>query len=157
MRDGMTPRMKTVFTTETEAGRLALARRAAGYKSAAAAARALKVSEVTYRTHETGARGYDLETALDYGRLFNADPHYLKFGKGEAPKTGYMRIPISALTAMLAEGVRLARLSPSLDPEYLAGIVLEALSEYVTDGEETDPAQFARLRLRFLKSKSGAE
>lgn len=63
--------------------RLQTARKAAGYSSAAKAARALGVTESTYRAHENGQNEFSKDEAVVYGRKFKASPTYLLYGDGE--------------------------------------------------------------------------
>jgi hypothetical protein len=69
---------------ENPGERLKHARKTAGYKSAAAAARALEIPEVTYRSHENGSRGIDGPTAKAYGEFFGASWSWLLTGVGDS-------------------------------------------------------------------------
>ena len=85
------------MTADSEIGeRLARARRAAGYPSAAAAARALSVPYPTYAGHENGARG--LRGKLeDYARRFGVTTDWLLTGKGSGPKSSdHLVEPVNA-------------------------------------------------------------
>lgn len=68
--------------------RLVWARERAKFRSARSAAIKLGWKEVTYRSHETGLREYDLETAERYGRAFKVDPIWLLHGVGEPHRKG---------------------------------------------------------------------
>ncbi len=57
--------------------RLKDARIRAGFKSAAAAARAHGWTESAYRHHENGTRGFDMETAITYANAYKANARYL--------------------------------------------------------------------------------
>lgn len=57
--------------------RLKDARIRAGFKSAAAAARAHGWTESAYRHHENGTRGFDMETAISYASAYQVNPRYL--------------------------------------------------------------------------------
>lgn len=60
--------------------RLTWARKKAGIASARAAAMKYGWKEVTYRSHETGGREFDLATAQKYGRAFRVEPLWLLHG-----------------------------------------------------------------------------
>lgn len=62
--------------------RLAAARKAAGFKSASAAAVALGVKEPTYLGHENGQRGFKRQSAEAYARRFGVALEWLLTGKG---------------------------------------------------------------------------
>ena len=63
--------------------RLRLARIAAGFSSAAEFARAHRLSEETYRSHEGGRRGLTVAAAKQYGRLLGVSQAWLLTGSGE--------------------------------------------------------------------------
>lgn len=69
--------------------RLRLARINAGFRSAAAAAKALAVATSTYNSHERaqmpGGRDFGPDEALLYGRRFRVDEAWLLTGKGANP------------------------------------------------------------------------
>lgn len=81
---------------ENQGQRLAYARRRAGYRSASAAARALGVPEVTYRAHESGARGLSEVVARTYAHLFHVNWAWLITGDGsiEVP-AGHLAEPVT--------------------------------------------------------------
>ncbi|MGV8841349.1 MAG: S24 family peptidase [Bauldia sp.] len=64
--------------------RLVWARKKAGYVSARAAALDNGWVEVTYRSHETGGRAFDLDAATRYSRIFKVEPLWLLHGVGRA-------------------------------------------------------------------------
>lgn len=67
----------------TPHGRLVHARhRLAGLKSAAEAARKLRVPYPTYAAHENGTRGYGPEEADLYARTYKVDREWLVWGIG---------------------------------------------------------------------------
>jgi SOS-response transcriptional repressor LexA len=68
--------------------RLVIARRAAGYKSAADAARALRVKEQTYYSHENGNSGLRPFVAEKYARKFKVSLEWLLTGRGEMRDDG---------------------------------------------------------------------
>lgn len=70
--------------------RLIIARKAAGYETAADAARALGVKLPTYYTHENGSKGTSLrfEVAQNYARKFKVSLNWLLTGKGEMSTDG---------------------------------------------------------------------
>lgn len=65
--------------------RLKFARDAAGYYTAAEAARAFGWKEPRYRHHENGTAGYSAVQAQAYGRAFGVTPEWLLFGEGVDP------------------------------------------------------------------------
>jgi hypothetical protein len=64
------------------AERLKKARIAAGFETAASAARQFEWVDFIYRSHEAGRRGFDAQWAQRYGRAFGVPPEYLQFGRG---------------------------------------------------------------------------
>jgi phage repressor protein C with HTH and peptisase S24 domain len=64
----------------TKQERLKEARIAAGYGSAAEAAKALGVGVSTYTSHENNTRDFDNELALKYARRFKVTPEWIVFG-----------------------------------------------------------------------------
>ena len=60
--------------------RLKNAREAAGFKSAASAARRLGTPEATYRAHENGQNSFSIDDAMRYARVFKVNPSWLVFG-----------------------------------------------------------------------------
>ena len=63
--------------------RLRQARKEAGYTSAAEFARAHRLSEETYRSHEKGRRGLTVSAAKQYGRILGVSQAWLLTGMGE--------------------------------------------------------------------------
>lgn len=78
-----------------EAERLAQARRAAGYATAADAARALGMSLPSYTHHENGTRGLS-RAGPRYARFFRVSLDWLIEGRGEMT-AGQTRIPLMGL------------------------------------------------------------
>ncbi|MCW5717716.1 MAG: XRE family transcriptional regulator [Bauldia sp.] len=68
---------------DTMGERLVWARKKAGYVSARAAALDNGWVEVTYRSHETGGRAFDLDAATRYSRIFKVEPLWLLHGVGQ--------------------------------------------------------------------------
>lgn len=66
---------------ESIADRLRMAREAAGFKTAKAAAESIGVPYVTYSSHETGGRGVPRERALQYARRFKVSVDWLLTGR----------------------------------------------------------------------------
>lgn len=62
--------------------RLAAARRAAGYDTAAMAAEALGTPYPTYAGHENGSSGFRHKTAVIYARKFGVSLEWLLTGRG---------------------------------------------------------------------------
>lgn len=62
--------------------RLALARRQAGFETAADAARALGISYPTYAGHENGSSGFKNEAGDQYARKFKVRFEWLMIGRG---------------------------------------------------------------------------
>lgn len=65
--------------------RLRDARKAAGFATAADAARAHGWNPTAYRHHENGTAGFD-RVAERYARAFRVTPEWLVFGRGDAPE-----------------------------------------------------------------------
>lgn len=75
--------------------RLRQARIEAGYRSASAAARALRMKVPTYTHHENGTHAFTPEHAMIYGRRFGCDPMWLLYGDNQPrPSTGRDIIPL---------------------------------------------------------------
>lgn len=66
--------------TETPHGRLQHAREQAGYRSAAAFAKAIDASETTYRAHENGSRTLTIRAARQYATRLAVAWQWLMFG-----------------------------------------------------------------------------
>lgn len=65
-----------------------MARKKAGFETAAAAARALGVKEPTYYAHENGTSGLRAVVAGKYARKFKVNTEWLLFGQGEMSVSG---------------------------------------------------------------------
>lgn len=72
-------------TISDQSRRLRLAREAAGYDSAATAARRFNWPYGTYSGHENGSRGFPAHRAPVYARCFRVEEQWLLFGKGQGP------------------------------------------------------------------------
>jgi hypothetical protein len=81
--------------------RLAEARRAAGFETAADAAKAYRWHPQNVRDHEAGRRGVDPQQADDYARRYKIQVQWLLYGRGE------MKANEDSITAIIN----------SLDPE----------------------------------------
>ena len=66
--------------------RLKMAREAAGYATAADAARAFGWIKVTYGAHEHGRNGFNLELARKYAKVFCVNVYWLVSGMGPMKK-----------------------------------------------------------------------
>lgn len=76
------------MSTDIEIGsRLKVARKAAGYDSAADAATALNMKYPTYAGHENGSRGLQKNLAR-YAAFFRVSIDWLLTGRGDGPKKG---------------------------------------------------------------------
>lgn len=76
-------RLRLSAMLDTPAGRLQWARRRAGYKRPADAAKAFGWNENTYKSHENGARGLRPKPAARYGRAFHVPAGWLLTGEGD--------------------------------------------------------------------------
>lgn len=65
---------------ETRSERLKKARRDAGYRTAADAARALGVPYPTYASHENGSRKFEADEAANYAKKFKVEVNWLLLG-----------------------------------------------------------------------------
>lgn len=74
--------MEDVSSKMARAARLRQAREAAGFPSAAAAARAIGAKEITYTSHENGQRGLRPGPAARYARKFKVSAAWLLTGQG---------------------------------------------------------------------------
>lgn len=72
----------------TTGERLREARIAAGYRSAAAAARALNEHPQNVVDHEADRRGLSPEKAANYARLYKVNVSYILFGEGHTSESG---------------------------------------------------------------------
>lgn len=94
--------------------RLKEARRKAGYKTAAEAARALGISTATYSSHENGSRNLTTDTAQRYAAFFRNDAAWLLYGErsgeptpvqnGEPAQKGQQLVPIFNVEASAGSG-----------------------------------------------------
>lgn len=117
--------------------RLRAAREAAGYKSAAEAARAVGVPYPTYAGHENGAKGaFRREEAARYARTFKVSPEWLLFGKGPMHRSG--QTPILGYVGAGAEvypiddhaqGAALDTVDTAM-PEDAVAVVIRGESQY---------------------------
>ena len=57
------------------------ARRMAGYRSARAASHALRAKPATYAAHENGSRGFGIDDARRYAKLFRVSPGWILTGE----------------------------------------------------------------------------
>lgn len=133
--------MKNDEIRKAQGGRLAFARRVAGYRSAREAALANNWVEGTYRTHESGSRTIGLDDAERYAKRFRASgvpisaKHILfgedadEFGRLDPPKMeGRSVIPIMGL---IGGG---AKVEPALEQVPLDGLEQVELPFIVEDG-----------------------
>jgi len=74
-----------LFAMPSLADRLRAARIAAGFTTAAEAARAVGVPEPSYTAHENGSRGFKTERAMIYARRFAVPLEWLLTGRGNPP------------------------------------------------------------------------
>lgn len=84
--------------------RLRQARKAAGFSSASAAARANGWNEAAYRHHENGTRGYGIDQAVAYGEAFSVSPTWLLtlgFSQNESWRLPIGKFYLQALHAQL--------------------------------------------------------
>jgi hypothetical protein len=88
---------------ETMGERLKWARKKAGFRSARAAALENEWKEVTYRSHETGGRGFDYDSAIRYARVFRVDAMWLLHGVATEPKPDVKSLPIMGYVGAGAE------------------------------------------------------
>ena len=102
-----------VEPVENQGQRLAYARRCAGYRSASSAARALGVPEVTYRAHESGARGLSESVARTYAHMFHVNWAWLVTGDG-------LMEPHAGQLAEAPAEYRAAVLQPQMSSSYSA-------------------------------------
>lgn len=72
----------------TQGERLKAARIAAGYDTAADAARALGIHPQNVRDHEANRRRFSSDQAADYARLYKTNPTDILFGDGHASGSG---------------------------------------------------------------------
>lgn len=123
------------------ADRLRDAREAAGFETAADAARRYGWPETTYRHHENGTRGFRLPSAKIYARAFRVAPEWLLFGKGGAERSG---VPVVGYIGAGAEiypidqGGSLDEVEapPGVGPEAVAVIVRgDSMWPRYTDGD----------------------
>lgn len=92
------------MSTDEEIGaRLRTAREAAGYKSAAAAAEALRMAYPTYAGHENGSRG--LKKNLErYAQFFRVSVDWLLRAKGAGPGESITSVPIVGKAGAAPDG-----------------------------------------------------
>ena len=102
------------------------ARIAAGFETAAEAARNFEWREYTYRSHESGRRDFNPDDAAKSGRAFGAPPEWLLFGRGKA-KAGRLVVAsyvgAGAKVFPLGEAIDEIDPPPGMDAEAFAVIV----------------------------------
>lgn len=81
--------------------RLRIARKRAGYPSAAAAARRLSMVVPTYSGHENGSRGITRKKAATYAAFFKVDLFWLLTGDGEPDGSKRLVEKIESLDPLL--------------------------------------------------------
>lgn len=91
--------------------RLRRARQAAGYDTAADAARALGMKPPTYAGHENGSRRFGPEEAALYARRLKVSPEWLLYGTGRGPDGGMHELHV------VPEG---SEFTPEFNPEETA-------------------------------------
>lgn len=151
----------------TSAGRLRLARRLAGYRSAASGAAAAGVHRSTLNALERGLSVLDLEAARKYGTLFGCEPGWLL--EGRAP-SGYpvkieAKLPQLILDYDLPERQAATRLpsyeppvrkrAPWLQPRDMAPDISKEADSSADIVPEYEAAVLARL-IRFPESRHRA-
>ena len=113
----------------TMSNRLRLARIAAGYPSAAQAARHLRIPYGTYSGHESGSRGFGSEEAALYAQAFGVAAAWLTFGeppgKGEGATPDQDLVRLTGSVGQTMDGI--VTLRP--DPEYMTIIVPDICAE----------------------------
>lgn len=78
-----------IITPQDASKRLRSARIAAGFKTAAAAAKAVGFNAVTVRAHESGQNGLTAERADKYASVYGVSAQYIVFGvRGEGDDVG---------------------------------------------------------------------
>jgi DNA-binding XRE family transcriptional regulator len=75
--------MLLASSMETPHTRLKAARIAAGFRSAAQAAKQVSLDYKTYVAHENGSRVFTAQTAKKYANVFGTSAEQILFGKGE--------------------------------------------------------------------------
>jgi phage repressor protein C with HTH and peptisase S24 domain len=94
--------------------RLIAARLAAGYSSAASAARAMGIGVATYNHHENGTRGF-VHDGERYARFFRVSLEWLLTGRGEMKTRRERIIPVHGLVGAGAS-VEMIGDSAAIDP-----------------------------------------
>lgn len=114
--------------------RLRLAREAAGYATAVAAADALGVPRGTYIGHENGGRGFPAGRAAQYGRKFKVAEQWLLYGKGERDLVDAMP-PEDTLAGMIELALRELPVGTPLGefPRLVAPALREQLERFQAD------------------------
>lgn len=84
----------TAFDMNDQAARLRKARAAAGYDTAAAAARAMGIKEPAYHNHENGTAGLS-RAGERYARFFRVNLDWLLTGHGEMRRRSSRAIPLT--------------------------------------------------------------
>lgn len=107
-----------------------MARKAAGYATAADAARARGWSPVAYRHHENGTAGYTQARAIEYAAAYHTTPEWLLFGRGPAPtgESGVHELggewtprPVGRLPVLGAVAAGIWQEPAMIDPEDVEG------------------------------------
>lgn len=106
--------MKTQLPLPAQAERLRTARAAAGYDSAAHAARAMGVGYSTYKGHEDGGSGLS-RAGERYARFFRVSLEWLLTGRGEMRPRRERIVPVHGLVGAGAS-VEMIGDSAAIDP-----------------------------------------
>lgn len=83
-------------TRDAVAARLKQARIAAGYETAAEAARTLRMKEATVRAHESGQNSISITNAPRYAALYHVSVNWLLYGHNEPPSKGELEAAIAS-------------------------------------------------------------
>ena len=89
---------------EERAARLVTARKAAGHRSAVAAAKASGWNENNYKAHEAGRNGFGIADARAYAEAFNTTPEWLNFGDAGDAKVPELRLIQERVGPVLVNG-----------------------------------------------------
>jgi SOS-response transcriptional repressor LexA len=89
---------------ETKSERLRRARKAAGYDTASAAARAGGWKIPTYQGHENGWRDFDEIAAENYAQAYNVDPSWILYGKGKPPRNAQSNFRVISSPERFGDG-----------------------------------------------------
>lgn len=127
-----------MHTMAAQAERLRQAREAAGFETAADAARAFGWNTNTYKSHENGVRGMSKKAAYKYAGAFGVGAGWLLIGEGRGPGGGSDAEIDRRMRQAVARAAEAPRPAETLDRRILAVAVATSLDRRRENGSLSD-------------------